>query len=136
MTLYLTIAYTPTLKPLLPLNRKMKIAWEIRYILVVGCARLVSGAWNVRDDETGIVGELGARLSEGAQVLLEGEEGFAERMEWWQRWKNPDVAAVVDVKTEEDVQETVCARHRLLMISILSFKFHLEILQHPTNTPP
>jgi hypothetical protein len=98
----------------------MMMEWAIRYLLVVGCARLVSSAWNVRDDDTGIVKALGSRLSEGAQVLLEGEDGFAEKTERWQSWKSPDVAAVVDVRTEGDVQETVrVPRHSCSPIIII-----------------
>jgi hypothetical protein len=57
----------------LTIRFKMIVRWAIRYLVVVGCARLVVGVWDVRDAETGIVKELGGRLSEGGEYCLEGK---------------------------------------------------------------
>lgn len=89
-------------------------------LLAFGWAGLALGAWNSRDNDRSIVADLGTKLSFGARIVLEGEDGFAERAERWQVWKSPDVAAVVDVQTEEDVQETVC---RNLISIFISFDF-------------
>lgn len=67
-----------------------------------------SPLWYERDSPIGIAQDLGPRLSKRAKVVLKGEEGFEERTARWQRWKEPDVVAVVDVKKEEDVEKTVC----------------------------
>ncbi|KAF2690401.1 hypothetical protein K458DRAFT_289299 [Lentithecium fluviatile CBS 122367] len=76
----------------------MIVTRAIRCSLLVWCARPVAGAWDARYTETGIVNELGSRLSEGAGIVLKGEDGFKEKTERWQSWKSPDVAAVVDIR--------------------------------------
>ncbi|KAJ4368305.1 hypothetical protein N0V83_006661 [Neocucurbitaria cava] len=47
------------------------------------------------------------KLSSEAQVFFRNQEGYVERTKRWQSWKSPDVAAVVEVATPEDVAETI-----------------------------
>jgi hypothetical protein len=96
----------------------MILKWTIRYLAVVVCRLVLAG--NMKDAETGIRKELGGRLSMGAGILLKGEAGFEEKVERWQSWKMPQIAAVVEVKTEEDVQETVCLIVRFVLSSCQS----------------
>ncbi|KAH9905587.1 FAD-binding domain-containing protein [Xylariomycetidae sp. FL2044] len=54
-----------------------------------------------------IAAELGARLSPGAAVLVPGNDAFASLVSRWREWHAPTVAALVQVATEADVQETI-----------------------------
>ncbi|KAF2734945.1 FAD-binding domain-containing protein [Polyplosphaeria fusca] len=58
-------------------------------------------------EKTNIVEDLGPALSKDARIILRGDELYAEAAKRWQWWAAPDVAAVVDVKNEEDVRHTI-----------------------------
>jgi hypothetical protein len=53
----------------------------------------------------------------GASIVLKGKEKFEKRTARRQSWKMSRVAAVIDVKTEEDVQETVCLHFSFIAIA-------------------
>lgn len=46
-------------------------------------------------------------LSAGAEIYLPGSEGFARADERWSANAKPQFAAIVGVRTEEDVRKTV-----------------------------
>lgn len=83
--------------------RQVVLQWHLATIFT----SLAVAEWYERGAKDCIVQELGQRLSSGAEITLRGEDGYAEKSKRWESWKAPDVAAVVDVKTEVDVQETV-----------------------------
>ncbi|KAJ4301634.1 hypothetical protein N0V90_003727 [Kalmusia sp. IMI 367209] len=80
--------------------------WSIfaTLLLVTGSVR---ANWYDRSAKNGIVEELGAKLSQGARIVLKGEEGFKEQTKRWQAWSSPHISAVVDVRSEEDVQQAI-----------------------------
>ncbi|KAF2096059.1 FAD-binding domain-containing protein [Rhizodiscina lignyota] len=52
--------------------------------------------------------ELGGRLSKDASILLPSAPNFKNASDRWQNeYKAPQISSVVNVKTEEDVQETI-----------------------------
>lgn len=54
-----------------------------------------------------IAADLKPRLSPGAGVVLAGDEEFAGLVGRWREYHAPTVAAVVQVTTESDIQQTV-----------------------------
>lgn len=54
-----------------------------------------------------ITSTLGPLLSPAAQIHLPGSAGFNTSTDRWQEWAPPSFAVVVQVATEEDVQETI-----------------------------
>lgn len=80
----------------------------MRLLPILFVSAALATAWYEKDASTGILKELGPKLSQGARVVFQGEEGFEERIKRRQGWEAPDFRAIVDVKSEEDVQETVC----------------------------
>jgi hypothetical protein len=57
-------------------------------------------------DQPDIMDVLGPLLSPNASIYLPGSEGFANGTVRWSALDNPDIAAVVKVAVEEDVQQT------------------------------
>ncbi|PSN62050.1 FAD-binding domain-containing protein [Corynespora cassiicola Philippines] len=70
------------------------------------CALLVSCAYSSISHEKKWA-EFKTALSDGANLFLKEDKGFQESIKRWQYWKSPDVQAVVKVRTEEDVQESI-----------------------------
>lgn len=67
-------------------------------------------SWHIMANATGMVSAQALKelkLSPEAQVFSRGEVGYVERTKRWQRWREPDVGAVVEVATAEDVAATV-----------------------------
>jgi hypothetical protein len=54
-----------------------------------------------------MVAELGPRLSSGGMVYFTGSEEFDTLTERWQLYAPPTFIAVVEARTEQDVQFTV-----------------------------
>ncbi|KAI1777235.1 hypothetical protein F4818DRAFT_341465 [Hypoxylon cercidicola] len=54
-----------------------------------------------------LLGDLGPKLSPEASILLPGDAEFANLTSRWREWHAPNIAAVVEVATEADVQQTV-----------------------------
>lgn len=83
--------------------------FEIRRLLALAAvlsAPLVSASlWGGEDVK--ILADLQPLLSEKATILARGDEGFEQGTKRWQWWATPDVAAVVNVQSEEDVVQTV-----------------------------
>lgn len=75
---------------------------------LIAYASCAGAAWYEKDRDSGILHDLGPKLSDGANIIVKGETGFEERGKRWQAWASPDVKAIVNVQTEQDVQETVC----------------------------
>jgi hypothetical protein len=74
---------------------------------LLSLATLASAKWSDRSASHGIVQELGAKLSPEAAITLEGDDTFGEKTKRWQAWASPQFSAVVEVRSETDVQETV-----------------------------
>jgi hypothetical protein len=56
---------------------------------------------------------LGPRLSSNASIFLPGSSEFSDATLRWQEWESPNITIVVEVATENDVQETVsCLKTR------------------------
>lgn len=68
-----------------------------------------SKAWYEKGSKHGIVEELGPLLSEYAKIVLPDDVRFKDASHRWQWWDAPDVKAVVEVQSEEDVRQTVCS---------------------------
>jgi hypothetical protein len=68
---------------------------------------LVSLATSLRLNTESITSELGPLLSKNAEIILQSDSEFTEASKRWQCWAAPDVNMVVEVQTEEDVQQTV-----------------------------
>ena len=58
-----------------------------------------------------MVAELGPRLSSGGLVYFAGSEEFDTLTERWQLYAPPTFIAVVEARTEQDVQYTVGLHH-------------------------
>jgi hypothetical protein len=50
---------------------------------------------------------LSSRLSSNASIFLPGSSEFSDATLRWQEWESPNITIVVEVATEDDVQETV-----------------------------
>lgn len=70
-------------------------------------AALVSANWTDRHGSNSIVQELGAELSPDASIILQDDAAFRDLNKRWQAYATPQFSAVVDVRSEEDVQKTV-----------------------------
>ncbi|KAK4233777.1 hypothetical protein C8A03DRAFT_47748 [Achaetomium macrosporum] len=66
-----------------------------------------------------ILVDLGPLLSPEASIALRGDADFAKLTERWREWHAPEVAAVVRVATEADVQQTVrfAAQHDIPFVA-------------------
>jgi hypothetical protein len=58
-------------------------------------------------NDTGALTGLRPLLSPHAIVALRGDDDFANLTSRWREWHAPNIAAVVEVATEEDVQQVV-----------------------------
>lgn len=58
-------------------------------------------------DQSDIIQILGPLLSSNAEIYLPGSEGYANGTIRWSSLDQPDIAVVVKVATEGDVQQTV-----------------------------
>ncbi|KAI0452945.1 hypothetical protein F5B21DRAFT_505852 [Xylaria acuta] len=56
---------------------------------------------------TGILAELGPKLSSQAAIVLPSDSGFANLAARWREYEAPNISAVVKVAVESDVQHTV-----------------------------
>lgn len=75
--------------------------WSPQKVLAkVGLASLIASKINYTAD-------LGPILSTEASLVLPSDANFADLTSRWREWHGPDIAAVVQVSTEGDVQETV-----------------------------
>ncbi|KAF2121391.1 hypothetical protein BDV96DRAFT_609480 [Lophiotrema nucula] len=66
---------------------------------------LAHAAWYEKG--SGILEELGPKLSKDARILLKDHEAFTDASSRWQWWAAPEVSAVVDVYNEDDVSQTI-----------------------------
>ncbi|KAI8959246.1 hypothetical protein F5Y11DRAFT_333866 [Daldinia sp. FL1419] len=62
---------------------------------------------SVIDKAINLKSNLGPRLSSDASIVLPGDEHFASLTSRWREWRAPTIAAVVQVATEDDVQQAV-----------------------------
>ncbi|KAI1124475.1 hypothetical protein F5Y10DRAFT_249357 [Nemania abortiva] len=68
---------------------------------------LATGLQTAMADNTSIFNDLIPLLSPQATVALRDSLDYANLTSRWREWHAPDIAAVVEVATEEDVQQTV-----------------------------
>ncbi|KAJ8121968.1 hypothetical protein ONZ43_g1715 [Nemania bipapillata] len=68
---------------------------------------IITGSQMVMADNTSALIGLRPLLSPEATVALRGDDNFASLASRWREWHAPDLAAVVEVATEEDVQQVV-----------------------------
>ncbi|KAK3308387.1 uncharacterized protein B0T15DRAFT_524296 [Chaetomium strumarium] len=66
-----------------------------------------------------ILSDLGLLLSPGASIALRDHADFAKLTDRWREWHAPEVAAVVRVATEADVQQTIrfAAQHDIPFVA-------------------
>jgi hypothetical protein len=62
-------------------------------------------------DNINIIADLGPQLSPQASIVLSNDADFAKLTGRWREYHSPDVAVVVQVATEADVQQTVSVHH-------------------------
>ncbi|KAF2708801.1 FAD-binding domain-containing protein [Pleomassaria siparia CBS 279.74] len=70
------------------------------------CISSATALWYGEQD-INIVSELGPLLSQGAKVVLHDDVDFEKVTARWQHWAAPTFKAVVQTKTEEDIQQTI-----------------------------
>ncbi|KAI0384963.1 hypothetical protein F5Y04DRAFT_202214 [Hypomontagnella monticulosa] len=71
-----------------------------KLLVRLGLASLIAGDVN-------FLGELGPTLSPEASIILPNDTSFSSLTDRWREYHAPDIAAVVQVATEGDVQEAV-----------------------------
>jgi hypothetical protein len=68
-----------------------------------------------------ISAELGGRLSPNAAIFLPTDPGWANATLRWNRFSAPSYAALVEVSTEKDIQETVMLSHEDILDKLCLF---------------
>lgn len=83
------------------------------FVTYLSAVSLAGATWFERDDNNSILNELGVKLSPDAKIILQGDGEFENATKRWQTFATPHFIAVVDVRSQQDVQETVRLLHAL-----------------------